>query len=82
MQVKYSDVELVAFVPKHFTDKDGLEVSYNEAYFRHEDNDGIPSVMKFNTKLPLASSERHTGTITVEFDETGRNKPKLVGFVS
>jgi len=80
MLVKYSGVELVAVEPVTFTDKEGVEVEYNKVYFRTKDEDGITKVMQFNTKLPLASSEGETGILSVEIDETGRNKPRVMKF--
>jgi len=80
MIVKYSDVLLMALEPVSFTDKLGVEVEYNKAYFRMSDDDGITKVMQFNTKLPLASAEGETGKLSVDIDESGRNKPKVLKF--
>lgn len=80
MQVKYKDVELLAVVPHNFTDKEGIEVEYNEGFFETKDDDGISSVMQFNTKQPIASKVREHGILTVEIDTQGKNKPRLVSF--
>jgi hypothetical protein len=80
MLVKYSNVGLLAVEPVSFTDKEGIEVEYNKCYFRTEDDDGVSRVLQFNTKLPLASSEGEVGILSVEIDETGRNKPKVISF--
>jgi len=80
MLVKYKDVELLAVVPHNFTDKEGIEVEYNEGYFETKDDDGMSSVMVFNTKQPIASKVREHGTLAVEIDSSGRNKPRLVSF--
>jgi len=80
MQVKYKEVELLALVPHNFTDKEGIEVEYNEGFFETKDDDGMSSVMVFNTKLPLASKVRERGTLAVEIDTAGRNKPRLISF--
>lgn len=80
MLVKYKDVELLALVPHSFTDKEGVEVEYNECFFETKDDEGISSVMVFNTKQALASKVREHGILSVEIDSQGRNKPRLVGF--
>jgi hypothetical protein len=80
MQVKYHDVELLALVPHKFTDKEGIEVEYNECYFETKDDEGISSVMVFNTKLPLASKVRERGILSVEVDSKGLNKPRATNF--
>jgi len=80
MLVKYNAAELVAIAPKGFTDKDGVEVEYNECYFRIEDEDGVPFVVVLNSKAVKPDQERHTGTLEVDIDNEGKRKPKLVSF--
>lgn len=76
----FFDVEVLAVVEKGFTDKEGLEVSYKEAYFLNETDEGVRTVLKFNSKLSdLSSFESKSAIIEVDVDESGRNKPRLVG---
>jgi len=80
MKVLYKAAELVAIEPKHFTDKAGVEVEYNEAYFRIEDENGVPFVIKVNSKAVGPANERQTGTLELDIDNEGTRKPKLLSF--
>jgi len=81
MKVVYKDAELVLCSPKGFTDKDGVEVEYNECVFRIEDENGVPFAVKVNSKIVGPKQERHTGTLELELDNEGTGrKPKLISF--
>jgi len=80
MKVAYSGAELVAVEPKGFTDKEGVEVEYNQCYFRVEDENGVPFVVIVNSKSVGPTQERHTGKLELDIDNEGKRKPKLIYF--
>jgi len=80
MPVKYSEVQLLAFIARSFEDKEGLTVEYNEAHFLLENEAHERSVFVLNTKLDLLMEEGKSGTLTVEVDPSGKRKPRLVSF--
>lgn len=77
----YYDAKLLAVVPKEFTNDEGEQVTYKEAYFLNETEEGVREVIKMNTKLTdIEKAENEEGMIEVDIDVTGKNKPRLLGF--
>jgi len=76
----YYECTLLSVVPKKFTSEENEEISYNEAYFLNESEDGVKEVVKLNTKQDISPAEGEEGILEVDIDVTGRNKPKLLSF--
>jgi len=77
MPVSY-EVRLFAVNKKGF-DKDGVRVEYNENIFLNEE-DGKRFVLVLNSKKDYSSMMDELGTLNMEIDTTGKNKPRLVSF--
>lgn len=78
MPVKYV-ARLFAFNKKGF-EKNGEKVEYNECIFLNENDNGTRSVLILNTKQDFSELIDKEGTLEVEIDLTGKNKPRLVSF--
>lgn len=78
MKVFY-ECELVAIIPVEFTSGVGETVSYNELYFVNEEDSGSKQMLKFNSKMGVATLAVPSKVLVeVDFDSTGKSKPKLL----
>jgi len=75
MTVNYT-ADLVAIIPVSFTNNEGETVEYNELYFVVEDENEVPSMLKFNSKLPLVTLGEHK--ICIDVDVSGGKRSRLV----
>lgn len=80
MKVFY-DCTLFAFNPHKFKDNNGEDVSYNQAVFLNENEDGSREVIQLNTKLELKDSLDKKGVLELEIDSQGKQKPRILSFV-
>jgi len=58
------EAKLVAFIPRTF-EKDGETIEYNECYFVSEDQDGVKSMTKVNSKQDLSNLEGKSGSVKI-----------------
>jgi len=81
MKVFFDECEILTQVQHSFTDKaTGEAVEYNQVFIEHANEDESREVLQFNTKLDYSPQLRMKGTIQVDIDPTGKNKPRLISF--
>jgi len=79
MKVFY-EVKVLAVVAHSFTDKEGVQVEYNECYFLNEAENGERSVYKFNSKNEQVKAlEGESAVIEVDIADSMERKPRLIG---